>query len=74
MSSSYKLSFICELIYRFFESRLLNQKRKDITALLKDGIVNDSSYGILDSKISEYTDEIGTADELSKEKKGGSPI
>jgi YVTN family beta-propeller protein len=54
--------------------QLLNQKRKDITALLRDGIVNDSSYGILDSRISEYTNEIGPADELSKEKKEGSPF
>lgn len=41
--------------------QLLNQKRKDITALVKDGIINDSSYNILDAKISEYIDQIGNS-------------
>jgi YVTN family beta-propeller protein len=54
--------------------QLLNQKRKDITALLEDGIVNDSSYGIVDSRISEYTDKVNNSSIPVKEKKEGSPI
>jgi YVTN family beta-propeller protein len=38
--------------------QLLEQERKDISALLQEGIINDSSFGILYGRISEYIDEM----------------
>jgi YVTN family beta-propeller protein len=38
--------------------KLLGEKRRDITGLLEEGMINDSSYQILDGRISEYIDMI----------------
>ena len=38
--------------------KLLGEKRKDTTRLLEEGVINDSTYQILDGRISEYIDMI----------------
>ncbi|HET7283328.1 MAG TPA: YncE family protein, partial [Nitrososphaeraceae archaeon] len=38
--------------------QLLEQERVDISALLQQGIINDSSFGILNDRISEYIEEV----------------
>jgi YVTN family beta-propeller protein len=45
--------------------KLLGEKRMDITRLLEEGTINDSSFQILDGRISEYIDMVNSENKSS---------